>query len=147
VRQIKTIATRLGVRDSDVVRFALKCTLGRIAPICDPQLRGKSLLPLFVEAGDDIIRYFELDAARLESLINTGATDELRVDREDIGLLTMSVAHPAYLTLRLSESNSGQHVADGLRQYLYEKYVYRNRNVEADTDPDTDTDDQRLAVG
>ena len=40
IRNIKRIAKRLGVRDSDIIRFAIKSTLGRIAPLCDQGIRG-----------------------------------------------------------------------------------------------------------
>src|SRR5882762_169881 len=42
IRNIKRIAKRLGVRDSDIIRFALKATLSRIAPLCDPAIRGRT---------------------------------------------------------------------------------------------------------
>jgi len=37
IRNIKRMAKRLGVRDSDIIRFAIKSTLHRIAPLCDLQ--------------------------------------------------------------------------------------------------------------
>jgi len=67
IRNIKRIAQRLGVRDSDIIRFAIKSTLNRIAPLCDAAIRGRNLVPVLVESGDELIRYFELDAFRLES--------------------------------------------------------------------------------
>ena len=41
IRKLKLLAERLGVRDSDVIRFALKWSLNRVAPLCDPEIRGK----------------------------------------------------------------------------------------------------------
>ena len=73
IRSVKRLAERLGVRDSDVIRFAVKVMLGRLAPLHDLGVRGKSLVPVFVESGTDIFRHFELDALRLDSIINQGA--------------------------------------------------------------------------
>jgi hypothetical protein len=39
-----------------------------------------------VESGDELIRYFELDAYRLDSIINEQAGATTRVDRDDIAL-------------------------------------------------------------
>ena len=129
VRKIKRVAERLGVRDSDVIRFALKSMLNRIAPLCDPEIRGRNLVPVFVEAGCDLIAHFDLDAFRLEAIINEGADDERLVDHDDVVLLAMSGTQQPYLKLRLNAVNGpdGQVEAtgDSLRHYLYAKYVYR----------------------
>jgi hypothetical protein len=123
------MAQRLGVRDSDIIRFAIKWTLGRIAPLCDVAIRGRNLVPVLVESGDELIRYFELDAYRLEMIINGDADASQRVDRDDIALLTMSGLREQYLVMRLKEANGatqeGAAPARSLRNYLYDKYVYR----------------------
>ena len=140
LRNVKRLAKRLGVSDSDVVRFATKMMLGRLAPLSDLQICGKRLVPVFVESGTDIFRYLELDAARLESIINEGADEYSRVEYEDIQLIAMSGIQQSYAKLRLSslgtrKNPTGHPVAaaaddeelsDSLRRYLYEKYVYRN---------------------
>jgi (2Fe-2S) ferredoxin len=136
IRNIKRIAKRLGVRDSDIIRFAIKSTLGRIAPLCDPAIRGRNLVPVLVESGDELIRYFELDAFRLESIINEHVEEGRQVDRDDIALLAMSGLREEYLVMRLKDGE----VAPGdvaiparsLRRYLYDKYVYRNSEARAD---------------
>jgi len=154
IRSVKRLAERLGVRDSDVIRFAVKVMLGRLAPLHDLGVRGKSLVPVFVESGTDIFRHFELDALRLDSIINQGADPDARVDSDDIQLIAMSGIQQSYAKLRLSSINNnyGQsHAKNGngtapdkagrvgkpgeedelgnsLRKYLYEKYVYRNNH-------------------
>jgi len=154
IRGVKRLAERLGVRDSDVIRFAVKVMLGRLAPLHDLGVRGKSLVPVFVESGIDIFRHFELDALRLDSIINQGADADARVDSDDIQLIAMSGIQQSYARLRLSSighnnagHTSGQHKANGhdkagragkpaeedeldnsLRKYLYDKYVYRNNS-------------------
>ncbi len=129
IRNIKRIAKRLGVRDSDIIRFAIKSTLGRIAPLCDPAIRGRNLVPVLVESGDELIRHFELDAFRLEAIINDQAEIKSQVDRDDIALLAMSGLREEYLHMRLDEgggSASAAASARSLRRYLYDKYVYRS---------------------
>jgi hypothetical protein len=129
IRNIKRIAKRLGVRDSDIIRFAIKSTLGRIAPLCDQAIRGRNLVPVMVESGDELIRYFELDAFRLESIINDQVDEAHRVERADIALLAMGGLREEYLVMRLRDGDSTEEGASqgrSLRGYLYHKYVYRN---------------------
>ena len=136
IRNIKRVAKRLGVRDSDIIRFAIKSTLNRIAPLCDPAIRGRNLVPVLVESGDELIRYFELDAFRLESIINEQVDEGRQVDRDDIALLAMSGLREEYLVMRLKEGDStpvdAALRAHSLRGYLYDKYVYRNSEQRSD---------------
>jgi hypothetical protein len=133
VRKVKKLAQRLGVRDSDVIRFAVKSMLARLGPLYDPEVRGRNLVPVFVESGVELLRFFELDAMRLESMINEGVEPTRRVDRDDIELLALTGGQMPYAALKLSELNRGEHehsdakeLANSLRQYLYEKYVFRS---------------------
>jgi hypothetical protein len=130
IRNIKRIAKRLGVRDSDIIRFAVKSTLSRIAPLCDPGIRGRNLVPVLVESGDELIRYFELDAFRLDSIINENVEEGRQVERDDVALLAMSGLREEYLVMRLKDGNGapvgGAPQGRSLRRYLYDKYVYRS---------------------
>jgi hypothetical protein len=130
IRNIKHVSRRLGVRDSDMIRFAIKSMLGRIAPLCDPGIKGRNLVPVLVESGDELIRYFELDAFRLDGIINGLVDAECQVDRDDIALLAMSGLREEYLVMRLKDGHGTpmDRASDerSLRQYLYDKYVYRN---------------------
>ena len=120
-----------GVRDSDIIRFAIKSTLNRVAPLCDQAIRGRNLVPVLVESGDELIRYFELDSFRLESIINEQVEEGRQVERDDIALLAMGGLREEYLVMRLKDG-SGATVdttapARSLRGYLYDKkYVYRS---------------------
>ena len=129
VRNIKRIAQRLGVRDSDVIRFAVKSMFSRIAPLCDEGIRGRNLVPVLIESGDELIRYFELDAYRLDTIINEAAGPGVRVDRDDIALLAMSGLREQYLVMRMQDGTAVPQEASlpgrSLRNYLYDKYVYR----------------------
>lgn len=142
VRNIKRIAQRLGVRDSDIIRFAVKSMFSRIAPLCDDAIRGRNLVPVLVESGDELIRYFELDTYRLDSIINEQAQPGVRVDRDDIALLAMSGLREQYLVMRMQDGTVVPHetatAGRSLRNYLYDKYVYRQdepRPAEAETRP------------
>jgi len=133
LRNVKGLAKRLGVRDSDIVRYAVKSMLGRIAPLCDERIVGRDLVPVLVEAGDELIRHFELDSFRLESIINEHAEERSRVERDDIALLAMSVLREQYLLTRIKEGSLGDGngaadasaAARSLRYYLYDKYTPR----------------------
>jgi hypothetical protein len=131
----KAIAKRLGVRDSDVFRYSVKSTLAQLAPLVDSTIHGRHLLPVFVEAGPTLLRYFELDAARLAEIVNDGVDDpELLVAPEDLTLLWMAGSQESLALVKLGELlENGSNLAqekDGLvgvlREYLYEKYVFRS---------------------
>jgi Arc/MetJ-type ribon-helix-helix transcriptional regulator len=102
VRQIKRLAERLGARDSDVVRFAIKMMLARLSPLHDPAARGRALVPVLVDSGAELMRHFDIDAARLTGIVNEGAESERRVDPEDIQLLSMTGVQRSYLKLRVA---------------------------------------------
>lgn len=131
IRKVKQLARRLGVRDSDVIRFAVKSTLTKLGPLYDPQSHGRHLVPVFVESGAELLRFFDIDAARLEAIINGDVESERRVDREDVALLALTGAQEPYAALKLSElerterpRQSASELLESLRQYLYTKYVY-----------------------
>jgi hypothetical protein len=137
---LRRLARRLGVRDSDVIRVAIKSLLAKWSPLHDSAVNGRSLVPVFLENGTDLFRHFELDTPRLESIINDGAPIEGRVEAEDIQLIAMSGIQRSYLRWRMDQVGNSIAVTHGhegaksvsddesveqtLRQYLYEKYVH-----------------------
>jgi hypothetical protein len=132
VRKVKKVASRLGVRDSDVIRFAVKSMLAKLGPLYDSEAHGRNLVPVFVESGAELLRFFEIDASRLEAIINSGVDVERRVDRDDVALLALTGTQEPYAALKLSELSSTERreqtaaeLSESLRQYLYAKYVYR----------------------
>src|SRR5579863_3150632 len=104
LRNIKRMAQRLGVRDSDIIRFAIKSMLNRNSPLCDDAIRGRNLVPVLVESGDELIRHFGFDAYRLDRIINERVEKDAQVDRDDIALLAMSGLREQYLRMRLKDS-------------------------------------------
>lgn len=111
IRHIKRLAERLGARDSDVIRFAIKLMLARLSPLQDLSVRGRNLVPVFLEASTELVRHFDLDAAKLASIINDGAEPERRVDIDDIQLIAMSAIQRSYLKFRVAGLRRDQEAA------------------------------------
>ncbi len=133
VRKVKRLADRLGVHDSDVVRFAVKTMLAKLGPLHDPDVRGANLVPVFVESGAELVRFFELDASRLDSIINDGIGTARKVDADDVMLLALHGVQQPYAALKMSALNihgdtnqdSPGQTGPTLRSYLYAKYLQR----------------------
>jgi len=64
--QYQTPGAALAVRDSDIIRFAIKSMLNR-SPAVAMTPSGEESGACAVESGDELIRYFEIDAYRLET--------------------------------------------------------------------------------
>ena len=135
IRRIKKLAHRLGARDSDVVRFAIKMMLHRMLPLCDATVRGRNLVPVLAELGPEAVRHFELDATRLNEIVNADAPEEQRMDLDDITLLTVVSSQESYakISLRalLPASNppaTGDRrdisPANAMRRHFYDKYGF-----------------------
>jgi hypothetical protein len=154
VRKVKKLAARLGVRDSDVIRFAVKNMLAKLGPLYDPEVHGRNLVPVFVESGAELLRFFEIDATKLEAIINNGVPADRRVDRDDIALLALTSAQEPYAALKLSELEQTERprrgpaeLLESLRQYLYAKYVYRHAAAAPEAQPgDAAREPVRLAL-
>lgn len=126
--KLKAIAKRLRTRESDVFRFAFKLALAKLAPLYDMNVKGADLMSVFVECGTEIATHFNLDAKRLELIINQGVSDQdKRVDAEDVELLAMSAMPERYLSVRLREIANVDakpvNAASLLRSYLNDKYL------------------------
>jgi hypothetical protein len=128
LRKVKALAERLEARDADVIRFALKSTLARLSPLHDHSFRGRSLIPVFVESGPELVNHFEFDAVRLDRIINGDAEAERRVESEDIQLIAMSGQRNLFAEWHPGGC-AGEVHADAppatLRNYLFQKYARR----------------------
>jgi hypothetical protein len=131
LRKVKQIAQRLGARESDVFRFAIKSTLAKLSPLYELQAHGSDLVPVFMEVGPELAKYFDLDSSRLDRIINDGVEDPTkRVDRDDLELLALSRLEANYMALKLRERGARPAAqTDGpatlLREYLLQKYLSR----------------------
>ena len=132
--KIRRVAKRLDVRDSDVIRFAIKNLLVRLSPLTDPTLTGSALVPLFLEAGSELTNGLELDAEQLDRIINEGAGDLERVSMDDLHMIAM-VGAPAGGDVPVKGADRR---ASPMRRYLYEKYLFRTELSPEDDDAGAD---------
>jgi len=151
IKRVKRISQRLGVRDSDVIRYAIKNLLFKLSPLSDPAVKGCSLVPLFLEGGAEVVHHFDLDAQRLGSIINEDVEPAQHVSLEDLHLLAMTGgmenptrsngAAPARASggaVNGSQGNvphkpppQGERRSNPMRRYLYDKYLYRTDGGES----------------
>lgn len=133
MRKVKKIASRLGARDSDVIRFALKTMLTRLAPLCDQNVRGRALLPVFMDTAVDLVRHFDIDGARLNDIVNAGVGKGHEIDEADLHLIAMAGLQQSYANValsRLRKPDQQRRAMDlddplnsRLRSYLVSKYM------------------------
>ncbi|RYG79567.1 hypothetical protein EON77_08925 [bacterium] len=131
IRRVKRLAQRLGVRDSEIIRYALQQLLQRLSPLTDPALKGRALVPLFLDTGTELVREFDLDAQRLDAIINDGVPAEVAVPIDDLHLLTLNAASPPPL-LAVGDAGDGDwpyadRRTSPVRRYLYQKYLCGTR--------------------
>ena len=133
--KLKTVADRLNVREADVLRYAIDMTLSRLGPLQDMETRGVDLLPIFVESGVELLRFFSIDSRQLEAIINEGVTDPARkVDARDIALLVRSFREEAATIVHLhallgnsADPNEGLgQLRKRFRDFLYNKYLFND---------------------
>ncbi len=131
LNKTRGIARRLNVRESEVFRFALKVTLGRLGMFHDLSVVGRDLLPVFMELGTELVNHFDLDAEMVERLINEGAQDDNKVDWRDIELVTLAGSQDRYACLRLQQLTQGRnehaYFPGAIQEYMYEKYMRDER--------------------
>ena len=136
-KKVKEIAQRLHVRESDLFRFAVKSAITKLLPLYDRNFKGKDLIPLFIEFGNELTNYFELDTLRLDEIINEGVDkdSENHVDYDDLNLIAMSGIRENHLYIRLNYlnqefNNNGPIEPENhslLKRYLYRKYIEESR--------------------
>jgi hypothetical protein len=89
IRRIKAVSGRLGVRESDLLRFAIRTLLNQLSPLADPAVRGRELVPMLLEHGAEIVREFGLDHHALAALVNEGVVGDDLVSRADLTALML----------------------------------------------------------
>jgi hypothetical protein len=130
LRRVKEIALRLGVKESEIFRYAVKALSTRLLPLLNRQLSGVPMLVALLESGEEMLSYFEFDAQHLERLINGDVAGEGQaVAHEDIEMLAIGIINADYLASRISEKLSA-HVEpamafEALSTYLFHKYQVR----------------------
>jgi len=95
IRRIKAVSGRLGVRESDLLRFAIRTLLNQLAPLADPSVRGRELVPMLLEHGGELVREFGFDSHALAALVNEGVVGTDQVGRADLSALMLLVSGAA----------------------------------------------------
>ncbi len=86
-RKIKATAEKLQVRNSDIVRYAIRVVLTRLSALHSSEANGITLLPTMIEYCNELNRHFDLDADKLDKIINNETSQP--VARNDIELLAL----------------------------------------------------------
>jgi len=134
LERVRAIARRLRVRESEVIRFALRLAFSKLAPLHEQKAYGRDLVPIFLECGPELAYHFDLDARTLDAIINGDLEDpQKRVDPKDIEILAVSHMMPSYhlhTQLKgLPQLAAGRlDLSGALQQYLYEKYIEPGQN-------------------
>lgn len=126
--RLRRIAGRLRVRESELYRYAVRRMLDRLAPLQDHEVCGSDLLPVFLECEADLLRHFDLDAERLDTIVNAGVAEKHReVDWSDLQLLALSASPPAYVVAKLrvllGHAVEPMQVPALIRDHLRQKYA------------------------
>lgn len=139
--KLKMVAERLDVRETDILRYAIEAALSRLGLLLDPQAGGVDLLPVFVETGSEMLRYFSIDSSQLDTIINAGVDDsERRVDARDLALIASASRNDPVAAVHLrarfgsGDENDDESIAalrQKFRDYLYQKYLYDRQNDDA----------------
>jgi len=127
-KRVREIAERLGVKESDMIRYSISNTLGKLMPFHDRSYKGASLMPAVLDSAEELLRYFHLDAEQLNKIINEGVDDpHKRVAEEDLEMLVLGHFNEQYIQQRLAElcegPVDGHQIHQALRDYLVRKYI------------------------
>ena len=129
LEKLNAIARRLRVRESEILRFALRLAFSKLSPLHDDTAHGLDLIPVFLKCGPELMYHFDMDARTLDTIMN-GEVDDPRekVTMEDIELLAASHEMPNHhLHARLNGMPRVQaghlDLSGALQQYLYNKYI------------------------
>lgn len=135
LRRLKDISSRLGVKDSDLFRFAVKLTLSRMMPLMRQDIRGIDVLLTMLDAGGDMLRYFEFDSHQIDRIVNSDVSEEKRVSMDDIDLVAIAMLNQTYLKAQLIEmgvmSDKSESPVNALRNYLHRKYCMESAAAES----------------
>lgn len=127
-KRVREIAERLGVKESDMIRYSINNTLGKLMPFHDRSYKGASLMPAVLDSAEDLLRYFHLDAEQLNRIINDGVDDpQKRVAEEDLEMIVLGHFNEHYIQQKLMELCDVPVEVNGvqraLREYLIRKYI------------------------
>lgn len=129
IDKVKAVSDRLGVKETDVLRFAVKQMLQKLAPFQEESYRGIDLMPALLEVGEDLVRFFDFSTDQLAEIINGGSgTGQRNIDLDDLKLLALSGVNGKYARLKLN-AESAMVVDDeaSFKAYFMNKYFATER--------------------
>ncbi len=105
-------------------------------PLLRQDIRGADFLLAMLDAGSDLLRYFEFDSHLLDRVVNDDADVDKKVSMMDIELVAIAALNERYFVSQLREI--GETVGDDdepldvLKRYLQNKYCKSElvKNVE-----------------
>lgn len=128
LERIGQISERMSVKDSDLIRLAIKQLLNNLALLQEKAYLGTDLLPTLIEMGPCLSGFFELSGSELDRIVNGDLIDQSRrIDIEDLRLIALYSANEEYAKARMEQSssllNEGEQSGMDLRTYLQNKYL------------------------
>jgi hypothetical protein len=138
LQKIEQIANRLNVKNSDVIRYAVKAMLKSLMPLHDDEVKGHRLLPMIIDHCCDLSHHFDLDADQLENIINADSTNKDEcVQRHDIELLALCGLSPEHIQYKFQEITGQNATTDEiphlLKEYLINKYEKQKKRSKGNT--------------
>lgn len=122
---IRTIASRLYVRESEIYRCAVNNLLNSLQKLHDTGCTGSDLLPLFMDFRVELIQGLGLKKQQLFNIINSGNVDpEKFVAMSDIELLLLPqhIVRQRLLQISKALEVKQDNIESWLESYLIENY-------------------------
>lgn len=131
IDRIALLSERFEVKESDVMRFAIKQVLAKLAPFQDESFTGVDLIPALIEEAEGLIGFFEFGGDDLDAIVNRGVTDSGRkIDKEDLSLLAVASLNPDYARIKLSNGDAQAEGKCGdVKEYILSKYIRGLQNT------------------
>ncbi len=126
-KKIKATVKKLQVRNSDIVRYAIRTTLVRLSAFYNPGFNGVTLLPTMIKYCNELNRHFDMDADKLDKIINAEVSEPgSRVARNDIEMLALCGMPVEIIQQRFKQITDidldEKDVYQFMKSYLVEKY-------------------------
>lgn len=126
--KLRLIAERLDARESDIIRLAIRNLLVRFSALTDPAVRGRALVPLFLEAGAELTQGLKLDAEQLNYILNDGASPEDLVPLEHVHMIaTLGAGEISGSTRGNGDgSTASERRTSPTRRFLCREYLFQD---------------------
>lgn len=126
LRSLKSLSTRLDIKESDLFRYAVKTAMHKVMPLLHRDLAGPEFLMALLDCGEEMLKHFEFDTHQLGKIVNSDQSQQIQVSVEDIELVAIAAVNEAYLVKRLIELGqdvpSKDFAYECLQSYIKDKY-------------------------